>query len=75
MQHLLPEGTHPLSKCELERECEKRPCPVLKLNLVLSLKWKNQSDRIADNRFAVTSSLSVCPHLGIWGRVQLLTSL
>lgn len=38
-------------------------------------KWKNQSDRIVDNRFAVTSRLSVCPHLGISGTVQLLTSL
>lgn len=72
MQHLLPEGTHPLSKCE--RECAKRPSPVLKLNLVLSLMWKNQSDRMVDNRFAVTSRLSVCPHLGIWGTVQFLTS-
>lgn len=67
MQALLPEGTHPLSKCEPERECEKQPSLVLKLNLALSLKWKHQSDRIVDNRFAGTSRSSVCPHVGIWG--------
>lgn len=48
---------------------------VLKLNLVLRLQGKIQSDRKADNRFAVASRLNVCPHRAISKTMQCLTFL
>lgn len=48
---------------------------VLKLNLVLRLQGKIQSDRKADNRFAVASRLNVCPHRAISKTMQCLTVL